>query len=151
MEWIKPNTHIDFMGARKIAYAISGTLILISIISFFVRGLNYGIEFAGGTTIQVKFNTSVQAQGIRDALKTIGLKEASIQRVGSQEDMEFLIRTPMSDETSNDLSVKVGTALKDAFGEKNVEIRQIEMVGSAVSKDIKQKGFLSYFTPVSGY
>lgn len=146
MELIKPGTHIDFMGARKIAYILSGLFIIISIISLFLyKGLNYGIDFAGGTLIQVRFNKAVQTQDIRDALKPIGLGGALIQGVGNLKDEEFLIRTSMSDESTKGFSVKLEDSLNTAFGETNVDVRRIEMVGSTVSKDLKQKGILSLF------
>jgi len=146
MELVKSGTHINFMGARKIAYTLSGLFIIISIISLFLyKGINYGIDFAGGTLIQVRFTKEVRVQDIRNALKPIGLGGALIQGVGTLKDEEFLIRTSMSDESTKGFSAKLEDSLNTAFGETNVDVRRIEMVGSTVSKDLKQKGILSLF------
>ncbi|MEA3222513.1 MAG: protein translocase subunit SecF [Thermodesulfobacteriota bacterium] len=146
MELVKSGTHINFMSARKIAYALSGLFIILSIISLFLyKGLNYGIDFAGGTLIQVRFPNAIRAQDIRNALKPIGLEGALIQGVGTLKNNEFLIRTSMSDESTKGFSAKLENTLHTAFGETNVDVRRIEMVGSTVSKDLKQKGILSLF------
>ncbi|MCD6570085.1 MAG: protein translocase subunit SecF [Deltaproteobacteria bacterium] len=146
MELVKSGTHINFMSARKIAYTLSGLFIILSIISLFLyKGLNYGIDFAGGTLIQVRFTKEVRAQDIRNALKPIGLGGALIQGVGTLKDNEFLIRTSMSDESTKGFSAKLENTLNTAFGDANVDVRRIEMVGSTVSKDLKQKGILSLF------
>ena len=134
------------MKIKNIAFALSFTLIVLSLISiFFLKGINYGIDFAGGTEVQVAFTDPVKTGDVRDAMDPIGMKNSVIQMIGSPEDHEFLIRTPMMNEASDDVSQKIEGALGTAFGNEKVDIRRVEMVGSAVSKDLKQKGFLSLF------
>jgi len=146
MELIRPGTQIQFMKIKNIAFALSFTLIVLSLISiFFLKGINYGIDFAGGTEVQVVFTDPVKTGDVRDAMDPIGMKNSVIQMIGSPEDHEFLIRTPMMNEASDDVSQKIKGALGTAFGDEKVDIRRVEMVGSAVSKDLKQKGFLSLF------
>ena len=91
MQFIK-ETHIDFIGKRKIALTVSGILILIGIVSLIINGgPNYGIDFVGGTLIQVKFSQDVPVGKIRTGLATIGFNDASVQHFGHAEDFEFLI------------------------------------------------------------
>ena len=146
MELIRPGTQIEFMKIKNIAFALSIALIVLSLISiFFLKGINYGIDFAGGTEVQVAFTEPVKTGDVRDAMDPIGLNNSIIQRIGAPDDHEFLIRTPMMNEASDDISQKIKGALDSAFGGDKVDIRRVEMVGSAVSKDLKQKGFLSLF------
>ena len=89
---ILKETHFNFIGARKKAFIISALLILAGIVALFVRGgLNYGIDFSGGTLIQLHFEHEISTAQIRSALVEIGLSEAHIQRFGTAND--FLIRT----------------------------------------------------------
>ena len=85
-------TNIDFIGKRRIWYSISATIIGIGLISLFVRGLNYGIDFLGGTELVVHFSQSVDIGDVRNALTGIGLGDSEIKNFGGQNDV--LIRTP---------------------------------------------------------
>lgn len=146
MELIRPGTQIEFMKLKNIAFGVSIALVVLSLISIFVlRGINYGIDFEGGTEVQVSFSDPIKTEDIRGALNPIGLSQARIQSVSTVEGQEFLIRTPMMNESTQDLTMKVEGALNDTFGKDKVEIRRVEMVGSEVSKDLKEKGFLSLF------
>lgn len=141
MDIIRPGTQIDFMKYRKAAFALSAALIIISLAAFFVRGLNYGTDFTGGTEIQVAFSKTVKTDEVRSAIEPIGLASAAIQSIGEDRDNEFLIRTPATGDTVQ----QIEGALKDTFGEETVDIRRVDVVGAAVSRDLKQKGFLSLF------
>jgi preprotein translocase subunit SecF len=145
LEFIKPGLFFDFMKVKWYAITFSLILSAIGVISIMIMGFTYGIDFAGGTVVQVKFYKSVQADDVRKALKAIGLENERIQSVGLPTDNEFLIRTAKSEDTVQGLSQKIKGTLDNAFGREKVQIRRIEMVGGAVSKDIKQKGFLSLF------
>ena len=111
----------------------------------FVRGLNYGIDFTGGTEIQVAFSETVKTDEVRLAIGPIGLANATIQSIGEDGDNEFLIRTPTEGDSGDDTVQQIEGALRDTFGEEKVDIRRVDMVGAAVSQDLKQKGFLSLF------
>lgn len=89
---ILKETHFKFIGARKKAFIVSAVLIVAGIVSLIVRGgLNYGIDFSGGTLIQLHFDKSISTAEIRNALNDMGLPEAQIQRFGTAND--FLIKT----------------------------------------------------------
>ena len=139
MEFIKPGTHFDFVGKMKIALGISAALIIISILSVVLRGgLNFGIDFAGGTIIQVKFSKAAPAEAIRNAFAGINVGDAIIQEIGEN---EVIVRTnqPMTKE----LQVKVAEAMTGQFGAGAYEIRRIEFVGPKVGRDLTNKAILS--------
>jgi preprotein translocase subunit SecF len=146
MELIRPGTRIDFIGYRKYAYVFSAVLILISLISIFWRGLNYGIDFSGGLEMQVAFKNPVQTEDLRKTLAKIGFGDARIQSITSAnaQDNEFLIRMQKVQSGSKENeSTTIQNALNSAFGKDKVDIRRVEVVGAEVGKDLKTKGLLS--------
>jgi len=145
LELIKPGFFFDFMKVKWYALTFSIIISLIGIASIITSGFSYGIDFAGGTVVQVKFAQGVKADQVRESLKAIGLSNERIQSVGQPQDNEFLIRTARSEDSMRGMSEKLKGALEKSFGRENVQIRRIEMVGGAVSQDIKRKGFLSLF------
>lgn len=145
MQFIKPDININFVGKRKIAFTVSLALILISIASLLVhKGPKFGIDFAGGTLIQVKFEDPVSLKDIKSGLKTINLGKSSVQGFGDQSDNEYLIRTDMSVMTSQGFSSKVQKTLESATG-TGVTIRRVEMVGPQVGKDLREKALFAMF------
>jgi len=145
MELIKPDINIDFVGKRRIAYAVSAVMILISIVSLIAHGgPRYGIDFAGGTLIQVKFQGSVDIGKIKAGLAEANLAGASIQHFGEDEFNEFLIRAEGSVETKGEFADTLEKALGDATG-TGAEVRRVEMVGPQVGKDLREKALLAIF------
>ena len=145
MQFIKPDINIDFVGKRKIAFSISLALILISIISLvFHGGPKYGIDFAGGTLVQIKFNEPVSISKIKSGLAAIDLGKSSVQAFGEHSEHEYLIRTDRSVMTSGGFSQKVQQALESSTG-KGVTVRRVEMVGPQVGKDLREKALFAMF------
>jgi len=143
MQLIKPDISIDFIGRRKLAVAISVALILIGLASLVVRGgPNYGIDFAGGTLIQIRFNVDTDAGSIKKALKGVDLGNVTVQQFGDDA-REFLIRTPNSSSELKGVGEQVTKALKAEYGTAQVEQRRVEMVGPQVGKDLREKGFMA--------
>ena len=143
LEFVKPGTFIDFMKYRWYAITFSIIISLAGIASMAIHGFNYGIDFAGGTVIQVKFLKNVSADDIRKSLTPMGLQNERIQGVGPATNNEFLIRTAKNEEIEKGLSQNIQNALAASFGKDNVRINSVDMVGGTVSKDIKTKGLLS--------
>lgn len=150
MELIKPNTNYDFVGKRVIAISISLVIILVGIVSLVIKGgPSYGIDFAGGTLIQVKFTQNTTAAKVRSAMKELGLRGVTIQQFGTQPD-EFLIRAPESKTEVESLSSQVKSALEKSYGAGKVEIRRAEMVGPKVSKSLRNKGLMAVLFAIIG-
>lgn len=145
MELIKRGINIDFVGKRHIAFAASSLLIIISILSLiFHGGLNYGIDFAGGTLIQLKFSSPVEIGKIKSGLSAVNLSNSSVQSFGAERENEFLVRTNTPVMTNKEFSQSLVESLKTATG--NVaEIRRIEMVGPQVGKDLQEKALFAIF------
>ncbi len=146
MEFIKPGINIDFIGRRKMAYILSGTLIFLTILLLIFRGgPNYGVDFAGGILIQVRFNHPITPDEIRGALTSITLEDSIIQEFGEKGKFEYLIRVNKTDIELSGLSNKVKKSLDGMFGQKNVEVRRVEMVGPKVGKDLREKALFAIF------
>jgi preprotein translocase subunit SecF len=144
MEFVKPGTKIDFLGIRSFAFGLSGLVIAAGIVSIILHGgLNYGIDFAGGTLVQVKFLEPTQVETIKENLASIGLDRSLVQRFGEKGENEYLIRVEKSVSDLEDLSGQIEGTLQEAYGKSGVEIRRTEMVGPKVGKDLRKKGILA--------
>lgn len=143
MQIVKPDINLDFIGKRKLAFILSAVLILVGLGSLLVKGgPNYGIDFAGGTLVQVRFAESTGAGEIKDALSGVELGSVVVQQFGDQAD-EYLIRTQSTTAELEGLAQKVEAALQEHFGAEDVDLRRAEMVGPQVGKDLRKKGLMA--------
>jgi preprotein translocase subunit SecF len=141
----------DFLGKAKILVPATVGLIVVGLAIMAVRGLNYGVDFAGGTEIQLKFATEVQPDNVRDFLSKEGYPQAVVQRLGDQN--EFLIRldspkaaTETETQTLiNAMIKKVTDGLGTQFADSKPEIRRVDSVGPAVGEELKRNGMLAAF------
>ena len=118
MEFIKPGTHFDFIGRRKIAFILSGLLIVATIILLFYRGgLNLGVDFAGGIQIRTTMEQMQTPQRIKEALRPLQLEDSIIQELGRQTKSEYILKIPAKNETPAGLKTKMEAALSSVFGE----------------------------------
>ncbi len=145
MQFIKPDINVDFVGKRKIAFTVSLAMIFMSIASLVIhKGPKYGIDFAGGTLIQVKFTQPVSVNKIKSGLSTINLGKSTVQRFGEKSDDEYLIRIDKSGVTSEGYSAKLQKALKTSTG-ADATIRRVEIVGPKIGKDLRGKALFAMF------
>jgi len=141
MEIIKADTHFNFVRLMKPAIVLSIAVIIIGIASLIWHGgPNFGIDFAGGTLIQIKFQNETHADKIRAAFKTIGFEGSIIQNYGPK---EVIVRTAESGIDAKGLTARVDGMLTSSFGAGSYEIRRIEMVGPKVGKDLTKKALLA--------
>jgi preprotein translocase subunit SecF len=145
MEWIRPDININFVGMRFKAFLFSIAIIVLSIVVLLLGGLKLGVDFAGGTLVQIQFNRSTTPDEVRAGLAKVGLGEGAIQQIGVAEDNEFLIRTDVSTEEMRDLSTKIGESLAEVYGAGVVTVRRVEMVGPKVGQDLRQKAMFAIF------
>ncbi len=149
MKIISSETNFDFMGKIKMTMTISGLVILIGLGSIALSGgLKYGIDFAGGTLIQLQFKTPPDIEVIRDGLKTIALGESTIQEFGSKRDI--LIRIQRSEEKLEAVGSKVRNSLGGKFNKEDITIERVEMVGPKVGRDLREKALLSILYAIIG-
>ncbi|MDI6764119.1 MAG: protein translocase subunit SecF [Thermodesulfobacteriota bacterium] len=138
MELIRPGTKFDFIGKKKFTIWVSTIAILLSLGSVFLHnGLKYGVDFAGGILIQIKFSRAVDISEVRNAMEAMGSKDAMVQKFGGEN--EFLIRVEKSAEDLEGMSKKIQASLQERFKDKTLEIRRVEVVGPKVGKDLKTK------------
>ena len=149
MELIKKQTHIDFMGKFKSAILFSGLLILVGIGSIAMHGgLKYGIDFKGGTLVQLKFPEAPAIDSIRAGLKDIKLGESTIQEFGSPD--TILIRVERSEGGMEEMGARIKESLEKTKGFTGIVIERVEMVGPKVGKDLRMKALLSILYAVIG-
>jgi len=123
-----------FIKRRKVFYIISLLIIIPGLVSLVMNGLNLGIDFTGGSIIQVQMDSSVQSAQVRSALKEIGMERADVSKSGNQ----FLIRTT---ELDQEQTRQLLDALESKF--KNVEFLSAESVGAAIGKELTNKAILA--------
>ena len=141
MELLRKQTNIDFMGQRKLALAFSGILLLVSLISFGVRGLNYGIDFTGGTLIEVGYTQSADLVQVRADLAAAGYPGAIVQYFGTTQDV--LVRLAARDDVSKaELSSNILRLLKKSGGD-DMQLRRVEFVGPQVGEELTEQGGLA--------
>jgi preprotein translocase subunit SecF len=138
MELIRPDTRFDFIGKRKFALGLSLIALLLCVGSiFFHRGLRYGVDFAGGLLVQVKFSKAVDISEVRKAMDAMGMKDAVVQKFGGED--EFLIRVEKTSEDLEEASNRIQASIKEQFKDQPPEIRRVEVVGPKVGQDLKKK------------
>jgi preprotein translocase subunit SecF len=136
------NANYDFLGQRRIAYSISLGFILIGLLVMVIRGVNYSVEFTGGTLVQVQTMKPADVAALRNALQARGIPNAEIQTFGS--DREIVVRARVAREGSdaNDTQATasaVGEALDATLGAGNYEILRTEAVGPKVGGELRQQ------------
>lgn len=133
-ELVKNNLGIDFIGRRALFGWISLITWVLAVVAIAVRGLNYSIDFTGGTEVQVHFAQSTSIAEVREALKPLGVGDDAIQPVGDAADNRFLFRTQGSSEARPEDVEAVKARLTEAFGPSWVqEFRLDSEVGSRAS------------------
>jgi len=141
---VKPEINIDFLGRRWIAFLLSSILILASILSIVLKGgLNFGIDFAGGTLVQVRFTNETTPGEIRKVLNEIGLRDSIIQQYSEKGGNEYIIRFKNTSSKNEGLSDRVQETFQKRYGQNGFEIRRVEVVGPQVEKELRYKALMA--------
>ena len=171
MEFLKRDTRIDFIGRRRIAALISISVIAIVLLSLFFRGLNLGIDFTGGTLVEVSYSSSVNTEDVRTNLRRSGLDGVVVQYFGTSRDV--LIRLPADPEVdAAESSSLIISSLREPYGEIlaqssendsqrcvfqdgttgdcTVQMRRVEFVGPQVGGELTEKGGLAMLYALIG-
>jgi len=139
---IKQDTKIKFLKYKKITLFISLIFCLVSFLSIFINGLNFGIDFKGGSLIEVKSEKSINISSVRSRLSLLNLGEVQIQNFGSEKNILVRVEASSSDNNSKILSIITSELL--SFG----EIQRTELVGPKISSELIQKGILAIISAV---
>lgn len=132
---------IDFLGKRKLAFIFSGTLFLISLISFAVKGLELGVDFTGGSVYELHYNQSVDLDKMRSTLEQQGFADANIQHFGSSQDVLIRLK-PVEHVDQKELTEKV-LNVSNSSQPLPGEVRRVEFVGPQVGEDLVDNGGLA--------
>jgi preprotein translocase subunit SecF len=144
MELIKPNSKINFVGRIREALIFSVVLIAISLLSLVIKGgPRYGIDFEGGTLVQIKFFNPVDIGKVRNSLDALAIEGLSVQEFGDRAEQEYLVTMKRTTGELEGLSDTIRDALTRDFGNDALEVRRVEMVGPKVGKDLRRKGMLA--------
>jgi preprotein translocase subunit SecF len=146
MKLIKHQLHIDFLGKRKVAWIISAILIIVSIASLSMRGLNLGIDFTGGTLVEVGYEQTIELGNIRTALEANKFSDAIVQYFGTSKDV--LIRLPANPEQNSAELCDLVLAALQTTGDPTM--RRVEFVGPQVGEELRDDGGLAVLYALIG-
>ena len=130
------NLNIDFLAWRKVALGFSITLLIISLASLYLKNLNFGLDFTGGTLVELNYPTKVDLSLIRDTLNNAGYEGAQVANFGS--DREVLIK--LSGTASDQLGAEILDLLKENSLEGQIDLRRIEFVGPQIGSELRDDG-----------
>jgi preprotein translocase subunit SecF len=148
MDFIKPDINVDFVSRRRIAIICSLVAALIGIGSLVLKGGPlYGIDFSGGTLVQVRFDQAPDVGEIRKALGEAGLGSSVIQSLGED---KVAIRLKSQEGQADSVSDDLFGILVNQFGQERVSLELVEMVGPQVGADMRRKGMLSILYAMVG-
>jgi preprotein translocase subunit SecF len=143
LELIPPDINIDFVGKRYIFVAISTVINVVALILLLTVGLNYGVDFAGGSMVQLKFDKATNGDEIRKALTPMELGEVSVQDFGAKDQNQFLLRFEKVKNIGS-LGKQLEAALSTSYGDTNkAQVLRVETVGAKVGRDLRVDGFLA--------
>lgn len=146
---VKPGTNIDFMGKRKLWMGISIVFLLTTIVLFFTKGLNYGIDFTGGAEVQIQVPASWDIGKVRNALSDGGLQNFKVQQIGVPEagtvtsTSEYLVKAQGDEKSLNQVSAKIDSILAKSVTDGKHEIQRVDVVGPAAGDSLRISGILS--------
>ncbi len=131
----------SFMDKMPIAVIASSLLVAIGLGALVVQGLNYGVDFTGGAEIQIKFEAPVTPKEIRAALDTAGQSQSNVVRLGEQDQNEYLVRVPASEDNINQVTEKIESSLTQSFQSQNMTVRKTDIVGPKAGEQLRVSGF----------
>lgn len=138
---VPDGTHINFMAARKIAASVSGALVAVSIIGVSILGLNFGIDFRGGTLVEIETKQTADLGAIRSLVNDLDYGEVAVQNFGGNNHVLIRVEAQTDEDANKAVGQNVGDAVTAAFPGSQVE--RVEFVGPAVSGELLQTGILA--------
>jgi len=139
IQFFPTNTNIDFVAIRWWAFSVTLLLVLITVVSLFIKGLNFGIDFKGGILIEAKASEIVDTGALRSSLSTLELGEVELQQFGSPYDVLIRIQRQTGDEAAQ---MKAVQSVRDKLG-TSYEYRRVEVVGPTVGTELLHAGILA--------
>ena len=148
MDIIRNDTHIDFMGWRKIALIFSAVLLLASLGALLARGLNFGLDFTGGTLVEVSYPTAPELNQIRQALADAGYENFTVQTFGTAREIVLRLPVEVAAEEGADVTTAALEALQSV--DPDVVVRRVEFVGPQIGEELANQGGLAMLYALAG-
>ncbi|HZO82580.1 MAG TPA: protein translocase subunit SecF [Candidatus Binataceae bacterium] len=139
---IPPDVNVDFVGKRYFFVALSTAINIAAIVLLFTVGLNYGVDFVGGSVVQLQFKQATDGSKIRDALRPLGLGEVTVQDFGAASRHQYLVRFEKVKNIGN-LGKALEAQLDKAYGTGEAQVLRVETVGAKVGRDLRRDGFMA--------
>ena len=147
MEFFSHQTNFPFMATRRVWYTLSAVLMIVSLGSFFVRGLNLGIDFTGGVSAEVSFPRVVNVDEVRAKLTTGGFRDPQVQNFGSARDIAIRL-PPDPQQSPGEVRARLETALRAV--DPGVQVTQLDVVGPQVGNELKVSAMWALFFTLLG-
>lgn len=144
-ELIRPGTKIDFVGKRQLWIGLSIVAILATFVLFYVKGLNYGIDFTGGAEVQLRVPPTWDIGKVRAEMEAGDIKGLKVQQIGEITSHQFLIKAQGDEKSLNLISKQVIDTLAKTLKPGEFEIQRVDVVGPAAGSSLRMSGFLSMF------
>ncbi len=147
MEFFSHQTSFHFMATRKLWYALSAVLVIVSLVSFFTRGLNLAIDFTGGVNAEVNFTHAVDVDAVRTQLTAAGFHEPEVQSFGSSRDI--VVRLPPDAKlAAGEARTRLESALRNV--DAGAQVVQLDVVGPQVGSELKQSAINALLATLAG-
>jgi preprotein translocase subunit SecF len=140
MELFKSNSRVAFMGTRKLWYALSAILFVTSLVALFTRGLNLGVDFTGGITVEAKFTGEAQPDVLRTGLEKAGFEDVQVQNFGSSRDVAIRLPPPEG-QSPDQIRAEIEGVLKGV--DPAVTVSRLEVVGPQVGTELRNAAVVS--------
>jgi preprotein translocase subunit SecF len=137
--------NVNYVGMFKIAGFASLILIVATIVMFFTKGLNYGVDFRGGVEVQVKFNQKVELGALREVMNSNNVALSQLQSIGDESQNEFLLKLESDKGDLNAVSNQVSSVLTSKYGEGKYEILKNDIVGPKAGSELRVSAFKALF------
>ena len=141
-------TSINFLRVRFITFIASSVLIVLSIVAFFISGLNFGIDFKGGTLIEIETTNEIEIAGLRDNLNTLQLGDVQVQEFGSSKNLLIRVEQQMGGDQVQQDVVEIVKESLSSYLSTDINFRRTEVVGPKVSGELIQSGAIAILAAV---
>jgi len=150
---ILKNTNFNFIGIRRAAYVISAVLLINGFYSLYliaVNKANMGLDFTGGSTVQVEFSEPISVEKIRETMAGKGFTKVTIQQIGKEGENRYLIRMGVDEVETGNAASKVASVLREGIKQREVTVLGTNEIGPVVSHQLKQKAMFAVLWAVIG-
>ena len=144
---IKSETNINFMRIKKLTLFISSILFFLSLSLVFIKGLNLGIDFTGGSLIEVRFKENIDLNNLRMKMNKLDLGEIQLQTIGNGNDIVIKVQDKKNNENTQSETIQI---IKNNLSDKSVEYRRAEFVGPKVGSELVNAGIIAVIFSLIG-